>query len=359
MAHVSHYELGAACQKSFPHASAEGRPPPGLLRVSNLTHVLHDDTMSLLEMRLHSETAEGSPLPLGAACVDFMHCDVRRTAERAICRVHASPFGYHLSAWLPAAAAELGPEATAAVAAASSDLHSGLKACRLGSQESWNLTVALTWTRFDLASWSQNSSSADDAGCRSPPLEQPALLQLAVPPCVTTTLTSPKTWSQKPTWSQDPSGLCSRDALYRGGLGPKSERYTPFSCTLPRASFHTARAAVSGKWIHFVGASPNLELFGHLLRHVLLPDSRHEAMDYPHYGHWSGSQRFSTDPIFNAEARACDSRPNYWQRDHDARHPLQGYDGKNHSNVRARLSIMYNGHNFVCANGQVIASDCI
>ena len=55
-----------------------------------------------------------------------------------------------------------------------------------------------------------------------------------------------------------PREPCARSELYVGGLANGSHSYEPFACLLPPTNLSSARSAVRGKWLLFIGASPVL-----------------------------------------------------------------------------------------------------
>lgn len=66
---ASHYTLSPACRAGPPAAA---RPPPSRLHLLSTSHV-REGLASRLELLLHGEQDDGTPLPRGSACTDYIH----------------------------------------------------------------------------------------------------------------------------------------------------------------------------------------------------------------------------------------------------------------------------------------------
>ena len=393
------YQLSAACIALTETAPAPS-PPIAALRVADgglSSHRDHHFTqLTHFSLQLRAEDGGGRPLPRGAACANHI-------------RVGAAAF---------AANGSLVARALPTVVVTPSEYSVAVTLWRTEDATSWSISASVVWEGFDRAGWWHRTDphARDDTGCRQPPLEQPNLLMpplqlvvpLAAPPAAPAT-PGPLA-AQYPTTDRVDAlewhATCSRRVLQLGGLhrvpalrsvggctqdgrlpcsrqGPllwrpadvcgSSERVetadgaaaaggaaraptTTRSTRAPHSSSsNRARAALDGKWVLFVGASTHLEIFFFLLSHVAYGGG------FPYYQKLEGPLVALKDTVFNAEARSCAGRPNYWHRDFDtcvnaslrACHPAF-HSHKIPSNLR--LSVLYDGHTSACKASMGFAS---
>ena len=314
------YSLDAACLATSQPSTS--RPPLRSLQ-SDAKSTLHSTANGTATFTTLLTTADDNAAP----CFDYIH--VRALSEKgdevAVPRVLATPSGYQI-------AVTLWPSSS--------------------NNTNWRLSARLVWHAFDREGWRSLDAKTEDSGCFAPfdaplvwqhnvsvlPHHSPLHGHIAVPP-----------------------GECGRDDLPLIGLRarihgqagwPDYDNWpTPPGCLPIFADGKRLRDAITNKWVLFVGQSTLLEHFGHLLHSALQAWQKPGGRLLPYHSQWKASVRWSTEPLFSAEAVSC-YRDNMRSRDYDYNPLENGRLLPPHT----RLSMIYDGTWYACGTGGGIPS---
>ena len=331
------YSLSAECLDSIQPPSV---PIASLRAIGSTSHHDHDFAQVVrFSLRLHAEDRLGLPLSRGASC--FNHIRVSAAAYavngtlivRAVPAIVATPLGYNVSLALHAV-----------------------------DDAEWRIGASVVWEAFDRLQWwrSDRPAARNDSGCKQPPLEQPELYRSTL----TARMTQPAAHHEhRQAQNASARHACLRRAIDLGALHRIPGLRTVGGCTQgsslscasegplawrPAASCPTAstiaatsataaisataatsatattsadngtarstsraRAALTGKWVLFIGASTQLEVFFFLLSHLA------NGGGFPHYQSLGSGLIALKDSIFSHESKSCTGHANYYHRDYD------------------------------------------
>ena len=291
------------------------------------TRVRISPTAWVMQGELVGHQPDGGSLPPGYACSAFIRVLATSGDNRAIPTVIAHRSGYSVRVVL---------------------WHTPLS--------SWNLTVKLQWVRFDLAGWGwpsheRSSAGRDNSGCLRPSA-WPVVSRFAIspPPVEDGTMDLAKNVSSAST--ADTAGskqaLCGREALSHVGL--RGGAWHVAGCELPRATPQRVKSLLRGKWVLFVGQSTLSEVYFHTLTRARGSDG------YENFQKLSSTTRSLTDPVFQAEARQCYGKTNFFGRDFDVLRSAQNGSKSQVLPEKVRLTNFWDGHEHACKNSQGISA---